>query len=75
MPVVTFLNSSGGVIDPAMDSNFRVVTIGPNATFVYTSTLTFLRTTTVADEGIYTCMATNSLITSTDQAMVTVNGT
>ena len=74
MPVVTFLNSSGGVIDPAMDSNFQVVTIGPDATFVYTTTLTFLRNTTVADEGIYTCIGSNGFNTTTHQTMLTVNG-
>ena len=74
MPVVTYLNPSGGVIDPAVDSNFQVVTSGPNATFFYTTTLTFLRNTTVADEGIYTCRASNGFDTTTDQAMLTVNG-
>ena len=75
MPVVTFNNPSGGAIDPAMDSNFQVGTTGPNATFFYTTTLTFLRSTTVADEGIYSCMASNGFDTTTDQAMLTVNGT
>ena len=74
MPVVTFLNPSGGVIDPTMDSNFQVVTTGPNATFFYTTTLTFLRNATVADEGIYSCRASNGFDTTTDQAKLTVNG-
>ena len=74
MPVVTFLNASSGVIDPAVDSNFQVVTSGPNATFFYTTTLTFLRNTTVADEGIYSCNASNGFDTTTQQAMLTVNG-
>ena len=74
MPVVTFLNPSGGVIDPAMDSNFQVVTTGPISTFFYATTLTFLRNATVADEGIYSCRASNGFDTTTDQAMLTVNG-
>ena len=74
MPVVTFLNPSGGVIDPAMDSNFQVVTTGPISTFFYATTLTFLRNATVADEGIYSCRASNGFDTTADQAMLTVNG-
>ena len=64
---------NGSTIGTSTDSNFQVMTTGPNATFVYTSTLTFLRNTTVADEGKYTCRANNSFGTSTDQAMLTVN--
>ena len=73
--VVTFIDPSGVSIDPVTDSSFQAMTTDPNATFVYTSTLTFLRNTTVADEGNYTCMASNGFDTTTDQAMLTVNGT
>ena len=72
-PVVTFLDRLGAII--VMSSNFQVATTGPDATFAYTSTLTFLRSTTVDDDALYTCTATNGFVTTRDTALLTVNGT